>query len=405
MSIADIQALLKEEKERQQGELSLIASENYVSRAVLEASASVLTNKYSEGYPGRRYYGGNEIADEVEQAAQEAAKRAFHTDYHVNVQPYAGSTANIAAYAAVLQPGDTVLSLSLAHGGHLTHGHTVSYSGAVYNFIHYGVSKDTGLLDYEEIAVQAKAHRPKLIVAGGSAYPMLIDWVAFSRIARESQSLLMVDMAHIAGLIAGNVHPSPFGHADIITTTTQKTLRGPRGGMIFCKPELASAIDKAVFPGVQGGPHMHTIAAKAIALTEAQEPSFTAYAKQVVSNAKALAYALQQLGYSLVADGTETHLMLVDLRGSGVLGKEAQRRLESVGITTNKNLIPYDDQSALSPSGLRLGTAAITTRGMKESEMQVLAECIHTMLTEPQREAEVAAIVAKLARKFRVPGL
>ncbi len=405
MSTLEIQELLKAEKERQQRELSLIASENYVSRAVLEASASVLTNKYSEGYPGRRYYGGNEVADKVELLTQREAQAVFHTDYHVNVQPYAGSTANIAAYAAVLKPGDTVLSLSLAHGGHLTHGHTVSYSGTVYNFVHYGVSQETGLLDYDEIAVQAKAHHPKLIVAGGSAYPMLIDWAAFSRIARESQSLLMVDMAHVAGLIAGNAHPSPFGHADIITTTTQKTLRGPRGGMIFCKPELASAIDKAVFPGVQGGPQMHTIAAKAVALSEAQEPSFAVYAKQVVKNAQALAYALQQLGYRLVADGTETHLMLLDLRGSGVLGKEAQRRLEAVGITTNKNLIPYDDQPALSPSGLRIGTAAITTRGMKETEMGVLAECIHTMLSEPQREAEVQAIVHQLTRKFRIPGM
>jgi len=403
-TIQDIQHLMEAERERQQHTLSLIASENYVSKAVLEANASVLTNKYSEGYPGRRYYAGQEIADKIELSAIAEAQKLFETDYHVNVQPYSGSPANLAIYVGLLKPGDTVLALSLAHGGHLTHGHSVSFTGQIYNFVHYGVNKETEIFDYDEIAKLAKEHKPKLIVCGGTAYPMFIDFAKFARIARDNQAWLMVDMSHFAGLVAGKAYPTPFGHADVVMTTTHKTLRGPRSAMIFCRQEFAKAIDKAVFPGLQGGPHMHTIAAKAIAFIEAQQPSFKEYAKQVVANAKSLVFALQQRGFRLVADGTDTHLILLDLKGTGFGGKEAQERLESVGIVCNKNSIPFDDQPPTNPSGLRMGTAALTTRGMKEKDMEAVADAIADALNREMDTTEVSARVLQMAKKFRIPG-
>ena len=403
-AIQDVFQLIDSERERQQRTISLIASENYASKAVLEANGSVLTNKYSEGYPGKRYYAGQVIADQVEQMAISEAQALFETDYHVNVQPYSGSPANLAVYAALLKPGDTVLALSLAHGGHLTHGHGVSFTGQIYNFVHYGVSKETELIDYDEVAKLAKEHKPKLIVCGGTAYPMLIDFARFNLIARESQAWLMVDMAHIAGLIAGKAHPTPFGLADVITSTTHKTLRGPRGGIIFCKPEFAKAIDRAIFPGLQGGPHMHTIAAKAVAFIEDQQQSFSDYAKQVVVNAKTLAYALQQRGFRLVADGTDTHLILLDLHGTGMGGKEAQERLESCGIVCNKNSIPFDEQPPTNPSGLRIGTPAVTTRGMKEKEMEIIADAITMALDKTADLQVVNEMIQKLTKKFRIPG-
>lgn len=399
-----VRDLMDAEHDRQQRHLSLIASENYVSKAVREASASVLINKYAEGYPGKRYYAGNKIVDEVELLAMQEAKKLFDTDYHVNVQPYAGSTANMVVYSALLEPGDTILALSLAHGGHLTHGHPVTQSGQLYNFVHYGVNRETELIDYDEVEALAKEHKPKLIVCGGSAYPMLIDFARFNKIAREGQSLLMVDMAHFAGLVAGKVYKTPFGQADIITSTTQKTLRGPRGGVIFCRKEFVSVIDRAVFPGMQGGPHMHTIAAKAVAFIEDQEAGFQAYAQQVVKNAQTMAYTLQRKGYRLVADGTDTHLFLLDLKGTGVYGKEAQERLEQVGIVVNMNALPFDTQPPANPSGIRIGTPAVTTRGMKEKEMEVLAECIAKVLEDKKAMEEVADTVAQLSKKFRIPG-
>jgi glycine hydroxymethyltransferase len=399
----DLQRILELEKNRQATSISLIASENYASRAVLEATGSVFTNKYSEGYPGKRYYAGNEFTDELELLTIQLAQEVFSTDYHVNVQPHSGSDANLAVYGALLKPGDTVLALSLSHGGHLTHGHTVSYTGQVYNFVHYSVQEDTELINYDEVQALARQHKPKLIVCGASAYPMHIDFARFAKIAQANQAWLLVDMAHIAGLIAGKAHPSPFGYADVVTTTTQKTLRGPRGGMIFCRKEFAKAIDKAVFPGLQGGPHMHTIAAKAAALYEALQPQFREYAKQVVINAQALAYAMQQRGFRLVGNGTDTHLFLMDLRGTGMHGKEAQSALEKVGITCNMNALPYDPNPPTSPSGLRIGTAAVTTRGMKERDMEILADCITAVLTT-EDHSSVTQTIAQIARKFRIPG-
>ncbi len=399
----DLQRILESEKLRQQQTLSLIASENYVSRAVLEASASVFTNKYAEGYPGKRYYAGNVFSDELELLAQQLAGEVFATDYHVNVQPHSGSDANLAVYGALLKPGDTVLSLSLAHGGHLTHGHPVSYTGRVYNFVHYSVRQDTELIDYDEVSALAREHKPKLIVCGASAYPMHVDFAKFSKIALASQAWLMVDMAHFAGLVAGKVYPSPFGYADVVTTTTQKTLRGPRGGMIFARKEFAKAIDRAVFPGLQGGPHMHTIAAKVACLYEALTPQFRDYAKQVIANTQALAYALQQRGFRLVGNGTDTHLFLMDLRGTGMTGKDAQDALEAVGITCNMNALPYDPNPPTNPSGLRIGTAGVTTRGMKERDMETLADCITAVLTTSDHSS-VQATIAQISRKFRIPG-
>ncbi len=396
--------LIQAEYDRQQQELCLIASENYVSKDILTANGSVLTNKYAEGYPGKRYYAGNNVVDQIENRAIELAQQLFETDYHVNVQPYSGSNANLAAYASILEPGDTILALSLAHGGHLTHGHPVSLTGKVYNFVHYGVNKETEMIDYDEVLALAKEHRPKLIVTGGSAYSMFIDFARFSRIAREVGAWFMVDMAHIAGLVAGKVHPTPFGHADIITSTTHKTLRGPRSGIIFCRPEFKKGVDRAIFPGTQGGPHVHTIAAKAIAFEEAMQPSFQQYAQQIVKNSKALAFRLQQNGFRIVADGTENHLFLLDLRPSPVRGKEAQLLLEQAGIIINMNSIPFDEQSPTNPSGLRFGTPAVTTRGMKEKEMEQIADCVTTVLRDHTSVPAVAETVAQLAKKFRIPG-
>jgi len=401
--MSDIAELIAKEEERQSETLSLIASENYVSRAVLAAQGSVLTNKYAEGYPGRRYYAGNQFVDEIETLCQEKAQALFQTDYHVNVQPYSGSGANLAAYAALLDPGDTVLALALDHGGHLTHGHGASVTSRLYSFVHYGVSQETELIDYEQVAELARKHRPKVIVCGATAYPMLIDFQAFARIAREVGAWLLVDMAHIAGLVAAGLHPTPFGHADVITTSTHKTLRGPRSAVIFCRKEFAKAIDRAVFPGTQGGPHVHTIAAKAIAFEEAMQPGFREYMRQTIINAQSLAYCLQQRGFRLVADGTDTHLFLLDLRPGPLRGKEAQYLLEEVGLVCNMNTVPYDDQPPANPSGLRFGTAAITTRGMKETEMDVLGDLIAKILREPHEAPAVAEHVRLLTKKFRIP--
>jgi glycine hydroxymethyltransferase len=399
-SIADLITL---EEERQNNQLSLIASENYVSKAVMEATGSMLTNKYAEGYPGKRYYAGNSIVDQIESRTIELAKQVYETDYHVNVQPYSGSPANFGAYTALLKPGDTVLAMSLAHGGHLTHGHAVNATSKFYNFVHYGVSQETEMIDYDQVLALAKEHRPKLIVCGSTAYPMLFDFAAFARISREVGAWLMTDMAHISGLVAGKVHPSPFGHADVITSSTHKSLRGPRGGMIFCRPEFAKAVDRAVFPGLQGGPHMNSIAALGVAFEEALKPSYHLYAKQIIANAKAFAYALQRRGFRLVADGTDTHLFLVDLRPMGVSGNDAQTLLEDIGIICNKNSIPYDVQPPTNPSGLRFGTPAATSRGMKEKEMELLADIITDAITNGDSKIKLAEQVSQLTKKFRIP--
>ena len=404
-NLPSIQELIAAEVERQQQELSLIPSENHVSKAVRDAEGSILTNKYAEGYPHKRYYAGNRVVDEIELLAIQSAQQLFETDYHVNVQPYSGSPANLAVYVALLNPGDTILAMSLSHGGHLTHGHPVSFTGKVYNFVHYGVNRETELIDYDEVLALAKEHKPKLIICGATAYPAFVDFARFAAIAQEVGALLMVDMSHFAGLVAGHVYASPFGFADVVTTTTHKTLRGPRSGMIFCRPEFAKAIDKAVFPGLQGGPHVHTIAAKAVAFQEAMQPSFAVYAKQIVANAKTMVYRLRQHGLRLVSDGTDTHLFLLDLNGTGLGGKEASELLERVGIITNKNTIPFDQRPPTDPSGLRMGTPAITTRGMKEKDVELLAECIAGLLLKTMPEAEAATTVRTLAKKFRIPGL
>lgn len=390
------------EKRRQHDKLELIASENYVSNAVLEAQGSVLTNKYAEGYPGRRYYGGCEYVDIAERLAIERAKTIFGAD-HANVQPHSGTQANMAVYFALLEPGDTVLGMNLAHGGHLTHGSPVNISGKYFNFIPYGVAKETGTLDYEELNRLARAHRPKLIVAGASAYPRIIDFARIGAVAAEIGAYFMVDMAHIAGLVAAGLHPSPVPYADVVTTTTHKTLRGPRGGMILCKAELARVIDKAIFPGTQGGPLMHIVAAKAVAFKEAMQPEFKQYQTQIVSNAKALAAGLQEQGYDLVSGGTDNHMMLVDLRRQGVTGKTAETVLDEVGITVNKNAVPFDPEKPTVTSGIRLGTPALTSRGMREAEMAAVAAMISTVLanTDNEGEREKAAVrVKELCDRF-----
>ena len=370
---------IEAERIRQSAKIELIASENFVSRAVLDALGTVLTNKYAEGYPGKRYYGGCEKVDIVENLAIERAKELFGAD-HANVQPHSGATANMAVYLALIQPGDTVLGMNLAHGGHLTHGSSVNFSGKLYNFVPYGVDETTHRIDYDEVERLAKEHKPRLIVAGASAYPREFDFARLRAIADEVGAYLMVDMAHIAGLVAAGVHSSPIPHAHVVTTTTHKTLRGPRGGMILCKEEFAKAIDKAVFPGVQGGPLMHVIAAKAVAYGEALRPEFQDYAKQIVNNAKALADALMNKGFNLVSGGTDNHMMLLDVRSVNLTGKEAEHRLDEIGLTTNKNAIPFDPQKPGVTSGVRIGTPAVTTRGMKEEDMQVIAEIIDITL-------------------------
>ena len=368
---------------RQKEKIELIASENFVSPAVLEAQGSVLTNKYAEGYPGRRYYGGCEYVDIAESLAIERAKQVFGAD-HANVQSHAGAQANTAVYFAMLKPNDKVLGMRLSHGGHLTHGSPVNISGRYFSFCSYGVDKETGQLDYEELAVTAKKERPKMIIAGASAYPRIIDFKRIGDIAREVGAYFMVDMAHIAGLVACGLHPSPVPYADVVTTTTHKTLRGPRGGMILSSKEWAKEVDKAVFPGTQGGPLMHIIAAKAVALKEAMMPSFEEYQRQIIKNAKAMAESLMERRFDLVSNGTDNHLMLVDLRNKNITGKKAETALDLVGITVNKNAVPFDTQKPTITSGIRIGTPAVTTRGMKEPQMQEIAHLIADIVENPE---------------------
>jgi len=398
----EVAAAIAKETNRQKTKIELIASENFVSRAVMEAQGSTLTNKYAEGYPGKRYYGGCEYVDVVENLAIRRAKELFGAEY-VNVQPHSGAQANTAVYFSVLKPGDTVLGMNLAHGGHLTHGSPVNISGMYYNFVPYGVEENTGKINYEKVFERAFQHKPKLIVAGASAYPRVFDFVQLREIADEIGALLMVDMAHIAGLVAAGEHPSPVPYADFVTTTTHKTLRGPRGGMILCKEKYGPAIDKAVFPGIQGGPLMHVIAAKAVAFGEALKPEFKAYQSQVVANAKALAAALMNRGFKLVSGGTDNHLMLVDLRNKNITGKEAEHLLDEVGVTVNKNAIPYDPQKPFVTSGIRIGTPAATTRGMDPAAMETIAEIIDLAITKRDdgtAQEKARELVAQLCQKF-----
>jgi glycine hydroxymethyltransferase len=382
---------IKGEDERELSKIVLIASENYVSQAVLEAQGSVFTNKYAEGYPNRRYYGGCEFADQVELLAIERAKALFGAE-HVNVQPHSGSQANMAAYFSVLQPGDTILGMALPHGGHLTHGASVSFSGTLYKSFSYGVDKKTELLDYDEVERLAVEHKPKMIVAGYSAYSRILDFPRFRRIADKVGAYLMADIAHIAGLIAAGEHPSPVPYADFVTTTTHKTLRGPRGGMIMCMEKFAKAVDKAIFPGIQGGPLVHVIAAKAVSFKEALMPEFKDYQRQVVKNAKALARRLTADGFRIVSGTTENHLMLVDLTPKNITGKDAEIALDAAGITCNKNSIPYDQKPPVTTSGIRLGTPIVTTRGMREPEMKVVGDLICEALANTNAPDKLAAL-------------
>ncbi len=392
---------MQKELDRQRHNIELIASENIVSEAVLKAMGSVLTNKYAEGYPGKRYYGGCECVDIVENIARDRAKKLFGAE-HVNVQPHSGAQANLAVYFALLNPGDTVLGMSLAEGGHLTHGSPVNMSGKYYNFVPYGINSETGRLDYDALETLVKEHKPKLVVAGASAYPRVIDFERIANIAHANGALLMVDMAHIAGLVAAGLHPSPFPFADIVTTTTHKTLRGPRGGMIMCKDEFAKAIDKAIFPGTQGGPLMHVIAGKAVCFGEALEPEFKEYQKQVLSNSKALADALLGYGFDLVSGGSDNHLILVDLRTFNVTGKEMEKKLDEVRITANKNAIPNDPQSPFITSGIRLGTPAVTSRGFDEDDMRVVAECVYNVASGNDTKENILAKVDALCKKHPI---
>jgi glycine hydroxymethyltransferase len=400
----EVYALIQKETARQEENLELIASENITSRAVREAVGSVMTDKYAEGYPGKRYYGGCEYYDEVERLAIERAKQLFGAE-HANVQPHSGANANMAVYFAVLQPGDTYMALDLAQGGHLTHGSPVNFSGILYKVVHYGVRRDTETIDYDQLRELARAHRPKLIVGGATVYPREIDWAALRAIADEVGAYLMADIAHPAGLIAASEYPSPIPYADFVTTTTHKTLRGPRGGMILCRAEHAALIDKTVFPGLQGGPLMHQIAGKAVCFHEALQPEFKLYQRQVKANARALAEALQAEGFRLVAGGTDSHLMLIDLTPLGMTGKLAQQVLDSVNITTNKNMIPYDTQKPFVTSGIRVGTPAVTTRGMREPQMAIIANLIARALRHYESEIELERVrreVRELTAQFPV---
>jgi glycine hydroxymethyltransferase len=400
----EIARLLEQEAARQHEGLELIASENFVSEAVLEAAGSVYTNKYAEGYPGKRYYGGCEFTDVVENLARDRAKQIFSAE-HANVQPHSGSQANAAAYAAILQPGDKILGLDLAHGGHLTHGHKLNFSGKLYHVASYGVRKDTEVIDYDQLADIAKREEPKMLIGGGSAYPRFLDFARMREIADSVGAYFVVDMAHIAGLVAGGVHPSPIPHAHIVTTTTHKTLRGPRAGMILSKQEFAAAIDKNVFPGQQGGPLVHIIAAKAVAFKEALSPGFKDYQQQIIDNAKTLATSLQSEGFRIVSGGTDTHLMLVDVFSKGMLGSDAENALGEAGITVNKNAIPFDTNPPMKPSGIRLGTPALTTRGMGTPEMKRIASWIAQALDNrgnPDVLRRIRNQVFELAEQFPI---
>jgi glycine hydroxymethyltransferase len=398
----EIARAIDQEIARQSRTLELIASENFVSEAVLEALRSPLSNKYAEGLPGKRYYGGCEFVDIAETLAIERAKKLFGAE-HANVQPHSGAQANQAVYMTVLQPGDTLLGMNLSHGGHLTHGHPLNFSGKMYKIVPYGVRKDTETIDYDELDRLAIEHKPKLIVAGASAYPRIIDFARLGQIAQESGALLMVDMAHIAGLIAAGLHPSPFPHADFVTTTTHKTLRGPRGGAVFCNAQFAKDLDKIVFPGIQGGPLMHVIAAKAVCFHEALQPEFHEYQKQIVANAKTLAETIAAEGFRIVSGGTDNHLMLVDVFSKGLTGREAEQALEKAGITVNKNAIPFDVNPPMKASGIRVGTPAVTTRGMKEQEMRRIGQWISQVLHHAQDESAIARVrreVESLTEQF-----
>ncbi len=399
---AEIYSIIEKESMRQEDNIELIASENFTSKAVMEAMGSQLTNKYAEGYPGKRFYGGCRFVDEAETLAIERAKKLFNAE-HANVQPHSGSQANMAVYMAVLKPGDTVLGMNLSHGGHLTHGSPVSFSGKLYNFIPYGLKKETERIDYEQVRTLALENKPKLIVAGASAYPRIIDFKLFKEIADEAGALLMVDMAHIAGLVAAGEHPSPVPYADFVTTTTHKTLRGPRGGVILCKEKYAKVLDKAIFPGIQGGPLMHTIAAKAVCFGEALTDEYKQYIKQVVINARVLGEELVKYGFRLVSGGTDNHLILVDLTNKNITGKDAEKLLESIGITVNKNAVPYDKLSPFVTSGIRIGTPAATTRGFKEDEMKKIAYFIDYTINH--RDEDLSAIsseIKKLCNKYPI---
>jgi glycine hydroxymethyltransferase len=387
----DVYEAIQHEVERQHGRLELIASENFTSEAILQATGSVFTNKYAEGYPGKRYYGGCEFADVVENLARDRAKKLFGAE-HANVQPHSGSQANQAAYASVLQPGDTILGMNLAHGGHLTHGHPLNFSGKTYKVIPYGVRRDDERIDYDELAKLAEEHKPKMVIAGGSAYPRIIDFQRFREIADSVGAIFLVDMAHFSGLVAAGLYPNPCDYADIVTSTTHKTLRGPRAGMILSKAQFAANIDKVVFPGFQGGPLVHVIAAKAICFLEAMTPEFVAYQKQVIANAKALGESLQQAGFRLVSGGTDSHLILVDVFAKGTRGKEAEKALDEAYITANKNAIPFDVNPPLNPSGVRLGSPAVTTRGFRETEMREVAGLISDVLRDLNSQETLAAV-------------
>ena len=397
-----IYAAIQEELGRQRNKIELIASENFVTPAVMEAMGTVLTNKYAEGYPGHRYYGGCEYVDKVETLAIERAKELFGAE-HANVQPHSGANANTAVYFAFLKPGDTIMGMNLSHGGHLTHGSPVNISGTYFNIVPYGVNPETETIDYAELERLAEEHKPKIIVGGASAYPRIIDFERMAEIAHKVGALLMIDMAHVAGLVAAGLHPSPVPYADIVTTTTHKTLRGPRGGLILCKEKYAKAIDKAIFPGTQGGPLMHVIAAKAVALHEALQPEFKVYQKAILDNCKALAEGLLAEGFRLVSNGTDNHLLLVDVRGQGLTGKEAEHLLDEAGVTCNKNTIPFDPASPFVTSGIRLGTAAVTSRGFKQEDLKEVAAIIGLVLNNPadlDKQKEAAARVAALCTKY-----
>ena len=398
----EIAEAIRNERHRQNSGLELIASENFVSRAVLEAAGSVMTNKYAEGYPGRRYYGGCEFVDVAERAAIARAKALFAAD-HANVQPHSGAQANMAVYMTFLKPGDTVLGMNLAHGGHLTHGHPLNFSGLLYTIVPYGVRKEDERIDYDELDRPADAHKPKMIVVGASAYPRVIDFARIRATADRVGAKMFTDMAHIAGLVAVGIHPTPIPHSDVVTTTTHKTLRGPRGGLVLCREEYAKDIDRRVFPGVQGGPLMHIIAAKAVSFKEAAEPSFAEYQRQIVANAAALARALSDAGFRLVSGGTDNHLMLVDVFSKGITGKVAEAALGKAGITVNKNAIPFDQNPPMVASGIRVGTPAVTTRGMREGEMGLIAELVTRALKTPDDDGALGRIRAEveaLCRKF-----